>query len=941
MIQATMLQATISTSRMSRPHRMNMRTTPHIDSGPHLAPGQRLLEARAYDATIDGQSWDEPSTVGSYDAMVTVATECCADGLLWCDDAFPRTGVPSGTRWLPLSELFGRAPHKWPDGRSSHLYAYSHHASEIAGAAPPGSVLQGALADCHLLSAVAAVFASSCGVEARCELIDESLEPAGIYGVSFFVRGRWRMVWVDSYFPCERLTPAACDGAHGEGDKPSAGDDAHGEHEATRLEAVQEEGGAGEVHAHHHHGHRNHGHHGSHRALGHYHPGHAPRPGGYADEHASHGHGGRSGHGHHRPSASYGGRGLCAEGWVPLFAHSTGQYEAWLMVVEKAYAKLNGGYGALEGGTVDAALSLLTGGIAATSKLPGANSRATAVAAECDGAHADAEGADGDARGGGSTVAGTTAAACRSAAPQRRRRRSHVEALVSLVSGEAGLAVSVAEAARRREQQARWDQLSRAVAEGFVAVGTLLDTADGGPPEVGRRQQPSGVVLEGAHAFSVLAVSDEGRRRRVLLRNPWGVMRYASSGHDRGEVDGEMWMDHDEFEQRFALLYRCKVLRTTLRGGPWHMTVLQNEWRGVSAAGCPNCGPSYWSNPAVCLRPLRPTQIVAVLLQLPPLPLAAEAVDVPSGCGSTTAAAAPSSQAFAIGLIAFGVRHADAFRQPGRPAAHPQMLAASSYVRASQVVLELPKVHSGGSSCVCLIPSTFRAAEEGRFCLYLYCSEPVEIHARASEGWAAFGDSHHAGGRLLTRRGAPGSRPLAVAAPPPVLAHSTSERRAERLAADVRALREAAQPRNVPSGDAQTGSALKFQRSTSVPEESLGLRWAEPSTSHRPPRLSTIAAELSSTSSATETSHCSHASCCAFASDEPSDGSLASSSSHRSTVGMLCEPPATFKPRLMSVESRDDGDSGLDDRFPSPGRPAMRKAVSDASAWESESQFAG
>jgi hypothetical protein len=34
------------------------------------------------------------------------------------------------------------------------------------------------------------------------DLIDETFEEQGIYGVSFFVEGRWRMVWVDAYFPC-------------------------------------------------------------------------------------------------------------------------------------------------------------------------------------------------------------------------------------------------------------------------------------------------------------------------------------------------------------------------------------------------------------------------------------------------------------------------------------------------------------------------------------------------------------------------------------------------------------------------------------------------------------------------------------------------------------------------------------------------------------------
>ena len=56
--------------------------------------------------------------------------------------------------------------------------------------------------------------------------------------------------------------------------------------------------------------------------------------------------------------------------WRPVFARTGGaQHEAWLMVVEKAFAKLHGCYEALAGGQVASALSYLTGGVAGTELL--------------------------------------------------------------------------------------------------------------------------------------------------------------------------------------------------------------------------------------------------------------------------------------------------------------------------------------------------------------------------------------------------------------------------------------------------------------------------------------------------------------------------------------------------------------------------------------------
>eukprot|EP01043_Picozoa_sp_COSAG02_P020373 COSAG02_NODE_1004_length_15275_cov_11.955917_7_plen_394_part_00 len=166
---------------------------------------------------------------------------------------------------------------------------------------------QGLLGDCYLLCALvtavkdlqvaddligtrrcaqrAAPSLHSCAVCCHiipCVLLcpaDETYEDAGIYGVSFWVDGRWRMVWVDAYVPC------------------------------TSRELSM----------------------GSDRMMN-----------------------GRS--------MQSTGRARAVKRFRPLFAKMKDTKEIWILLVEKAYAKLKGGYEAIIGGHPGEALGLLTGG---------------------------------------------------------------------------------------------------------------------------------------------------------------------------------------------------------------------------------------------------------------------------------------------------------------------------------------------------------------------------------------------------------------------------------------------------------------------------------------------------------------------------------------------------------------------------------------------------
>jgi hypothetical protein len=113
------------------------------------------------------------------------------------------------------------------------------HATRTRRAArtrPPrtSSVEQGSTGDCCFLSALALATRDSSTCH---DLIDDSLEEKGIYGVTFSVDGEWAMVYVDSWFPCYTKN------GHDSRPKPvyatsqSQGDLAHGGREGLRQGA--------------------------------------------------------------------------------------------------------------------------------------------------------------------------------------------------------------------------------------------------------------------------------------------------------------------------------------------------------------------------------------------------------------------------------------------------------------------------------------------------------------------------------------------------------------------------------------------------------------------------------------------------------------------------------------------------------------------------------
>lgn len=182
----------------------------------------RLLSARAH----------------SVENIEEINAELKASGKVWKDPDFGHDGFPGpsigdlelkdgergkplvigseGVTWQPPSSfcMSKRPLGTRADGVPTWLYSDNDGDGVVSAAESmeASDIAQGSVGDCYFLSALAsAVWAHP---DLCDDLIDETYEESGIYGVSFWQHGAWQMVWVDSYFPCYRPGKSSHSGKH-------------------------------------------------------------------------------------------------------------------------------------------------------------------------------------------------------------------------------------------------------------------------------------------------------------------------------------------------------------------------------------------------------------------------------------------------------------------------------------------------------------------------------------------------------------------------------------------------------------------------------------------------------------------------------------------------------------------------------------------------------
>lgn len=69
--------------------------------------------------------------------------------------------------------------------------------------------MQGRLGDCYYLAALASCAVGEKDILIRDLIVEEGLS-AGVFGVKFFVHGRWVTIPVDDRFPCQKRGAYVC-----------------------------------------------------------------------------------------------------------------------------------------------------------------------------------------------------------------------------------------------------------------------------------------------------------------------------------------------------------------------------------------------------------------------------------------------------------------------------------------------------------------------------------------------------------------------------------------------------------------------------------------------------------------------------------------------------------------------------------------------------------
>ncbi|NXX25078.1 CAN8 protein, partial [Nicator chloris] len=225
-----------------------------------------------------------------------------------------------------------------------------------------------------------------------------------------------------------------------------------------------------------------------------------------------------------------------------LFVHSEEGSEFWSALLEKAYAKLNGSYEALAGGSTVEGFEDFTGGISESYELRRAPSNLYQIIQKA-------------LRAGsllGCSIDITAAA--------------EIEAITSLklVKGHA-----------------------------YSITGAEEVYYRGRPEKLVRLRNPWGEVeWTGSWSDNAPEWNYVDPKQKQAL--------------DKQVDDGEFWMAFSDFQKQFSRLEICNLTPDTLTSNKvnkWDLTLFNGQWRrGSSAGGCQNYQATYWTNPQFKIR---------------------------------------------------------------------------------------------------------------------------------------------------------------------------------------------------------------------------------------------------------------------------------------------------------------------------------------------------
>ncbi|VTJ66451.1 Hypothetical predicted protein [Marmota monax] len=305
-----------------------------------------------------------------------------------------------------------------------------------------------------------------------------------------------------------------------------------------------------------------------------------------------------------------------------LFLHSEEGNEFWSALLEKAYAKLNGSYEALAGGSTMEGFEDFTGGISEfyDLKKPPTNLyhiiRKALRAGSLLGCSID-----------------VSSAAEAEAITSQKLVKSHAYSVtgveeVKLGGGGEGNVKYCYHKSRtylREETGGHLRGLELALVlpalleKGVTLLHRALDVTDV-PLVLAHYKGPSDfhTLVDGV-GYNNEKVDFRGCPEKLIrLRNPWGEVEWTGAWSDdapewnyidprqkeeldRKADDGEFWMSFSDFLKQFSRLEICNLSPDSLSSDEvhkWNLMLFNGRWtRGSTAGGCQNYPATYWTNP--------------------------------------------------------------------------------------------------------------------------------------------------------------------------------------------------------------------------------------------------------------------------------------------------------------------------------------------------------
>ncbi|KAM3857364.1 calpain-1 catalytic subunit [Diretmus argenteus] len=220
-----------------------------------------------------------------------------------------------------------------------------------------------------------------------------------------------------------------------------------------------------------------------------------------------------------------------------LFVHSAEGGEFWSALLEKAYAKLNGCYEALSGGSTSEGFEDFTGGVTEMYEL--------------------------------------------------RKAPSDLYSIISRAVDRGSLLGCSIDITNTRDMEAvTFKKLVKGHAYSVTGVDEVVYR--GNMTKLVRIRNPWGEV-EWTGAWS-----DNSREWDSVDRSVRGRLQHCSD-------DGEFWMSFSDFLREFSRLEICNLTADTLQNTQlkkWSSSLYQGEWRrGSTAGGCRNFPATFWINP--------------------------------------------------------------------------------------------------------------------------------------------------------------------------------------------------------------------------------------------------------------------------------------------------------------------------------------------------------